>query len=599
MFSLPRARNALCLFACIAIFGFVAGYAAAGPGHDHGHSHGEASPAKARPASPRISAISDRYEFVGILKAGALAIYLDRLDDTSPVVDASIELTIDGEVGKAELRTDGSYTLRSPTLVTPGEKEVIVTVTQGANSDLLIGTLNVVDAGHSHGDDGLGHDHSVHHVGEGEETSPLANQLTELFGLVGLPAEPIMRKVLNPPVLAGLGLVAGLLLGVFFTGRKGVVAALACLVVVVGAGTVWATPAHAGPGHDHGHDHGGGGGSAGVNGDAPQRLVDGSVFVPKPTQRLLEIRTRILAPETVRTTSRLIGRVVSDPNRSGLVQSTIGGRVKPPKGGLPVLGQRVKAGDVLAFIEPAFAAIDASDVRQTAGELEQQMALIVARIARQERLVAKNVASRANLEDLQIELKGLEARRASLSQSQRQAETLVSPVDGIVADVRMAAGQVIATTDILVHVLDPTSLWVEAVTFETGFPVADAAARAKTVGGAFFDLKFIGRSRALQQLSTTLQFRIDKPNDNLSVGAPVKVLLESGDPIEGLIVPRAAIAQAPNGQSVVFKRLEPERYEPVAVRLEDIDGQRVRIIAGLEAGAQIIVHNAPLVNQIR
>jgi len=126
---------------------------------------------------------------------------------------------------------------------------------------------------------------------------------------------------------------------------------------VIGAGV-----ALAGPGHDHGEA-----GATAAQGDAPRRLPDGELFLPKPTQRLLNIRTRVLKPEIALSTDRLIGRVIADPNRSGLVQSTIGGRIRATDDGLPILGQRVKKGQILAFVEPAFAPIDVSDVRQTKG----------------------------------------------------------------------------------------------------------------------------------------------------------------------------------------------------------------------------------------
>ena len=103
----------------------------------------------------------------------------------------------------------------------------------------------------------------------------------------------------------------------------------------------------------------------------------------------------------------------------------------------------------------------------------------------------------------------------------------------------------------------------------------------------------------MQQQATVLQFRVDNPTEVLNIGSPVKVLIEKGEPVTGLIIPRSAVAQAPNGQSVAFKRLEPERYLPSAVRIEDLDGERVHVTAGLKPGDQIIVKGAPLVNQIR
>ena len=331
----------------------------------------------------------------------------------------------------------------------------------------------------------------------------------------------------------------------------------------------------------------------------PRRLPDGELFLPKPTQRLLAIRTRILAPETARSADQLIGRIIPDPNRSGLVQSTIGGRVQPAANGLPLLGQHVKKGDVLAYVEPSFAPIDASDVRQTAGDLSQRIAVLEARLARQKRLVATGVANPASLEDLEIEREGLEARRNQLEKSQREPEALLAPVDGVIAEVRVVAGQVVTAADTLFNLLDPESLWVEAISFDPGIDPTALTAKARTPDGRLLELSFAGRGRALQQQATLLQFRVASAAEGLSIGSPVKVMIEKGEPITGLVVPRQAIAQAPNGQLVAFKRLEPERYLPSAVRITELDGDRVVITSGLKPGDQIIVEGAPLVNQIR
>lgn len=559
--------------------------AVAGPGHDHGPSE----TSTVGPASPRLVAESETFELVGILKKETLTIYLDRRQDTSPVADARIDLDIDGEAGQAVPQPDGSYTFTSPAFAKEGEHEVIVSITHGSTSDLLIGALQIEKHGHDEHDDEYGHAHAVHHEKDGKfiENSMPKPLLAALRKADLSPAE-LERKLSSGAVLSGLGLMFGILIGAFVRGRTGITVGLAGLVFVLSYGI-----AFAGPGHDHG------GGEVKTQGDAPRRLEDGSVFLPKPTQRLLEIRTRILAPETTRATRILIGRVIADPNRTGLVQSTIGGRVRPTEKGLPTLGQRVEAGEILAFVEPAFAPIDASDVRQTAGDLEQRIALIRAKINRQKRLVARNVTSRANLEDLEIELAGLKARRKVLSESRVQREPLKAPVDGVIAGVNVAAGQVVGTADTLFHIVDPTRLWIEAISYDPNLVVDGAGVEARLPTGEKFALEFVGRSRELTQQAVRFQFKINAPSDALHIGSPTKVLVETGAPIDGLILPRAAITQAPNGQMVVFMRLGPESYEPKAIRFESIDVDRVRLTGGLNKGDQVIVRGAALVNQIR
>lgn len=568
---------------------FVSSPLLAGPGHDHG----PAQSAPAGPSSPRIVATSENFEYVGILKAGVLTSYLDLTADTSPVTDAKIELFIGGESGAAIVQPDGTYLFESPGLNKEGTHEVIVSIEHGKKSDLLVGALTVPHDHEAHDHDAG--DHSGHSA-EGEKSAGETSlaPLLDALHWAGIPEDKLDPSAIGSIFLVAVGLTFGLLIGALVKNKSALsvgLIGLMGLVTLLGTGTAWA-----GPGHDHGH---GGGAATAQNGDAPRRLPDGALFLPKPTQRLLDIRTRILALETTRSTQKLIGRVITDPNRSGLVQSTIGGRIAPAPKGLPSLGQQVKAGDILAYVEPAFAPIDASDVGQTAGDLDQRITLLDAKIQRQQRLVDRNVGSRASLEDLEIERDGLKTRRQQLLNSKSKREALLAPVDGVIAEVRVGAGQVVNSADTLFHIVDPTSLWVEAISYDPRLFVGDGKAKARTAQDTSFDLTFIGRSRTLRQQAVVLQFRIDSPSAELHIGSPVSVIIESGKPMTGLVIPRSAVAQAPNGQMIAFKKLAPERYKPEAVRFNELDAESVLITAGLKVGDQIIVRSAPLVNQIR
>ena len=86
-----------------------------------GHDRGTQAPAATgAPASPRVVATSETYQFVGIVEGEVLVIYLDRAADNSPVTTASIELTLDGEPTKVEPdQRDNTYEATSPLLRKP------------------------------------------------------------------------------------------------------------------------------------------------------------------------------------------------------------------------------------------------------------------------------------------------------------------------------------------------------------------------------------------------------------------------------------------------------------------------------------------------
>ncbi len=549
----------------------VAGAAVLAAGSDHtraheGHDHGPETPATgAAPASPRVVAVSEKYQLVGILEGEVLVIYLDRAEDNAPVTTAALEVSLDGQPFKAELdQKSATYEVTAPLLRKAGSYEVLINLTEGDISDLLVGTLKVPPSGRADsGSRGL--------------LKTIADALA---------AWPAARMALS---LAGVVLLVGAAGGALLPGRRKLLTIpVAIIGLVLASAFAWAHE-----GHDHGPD------LSASSGNSPARRPDGSIFVPKPTQRLLEIRTRTAKVETKTRTVRFNGRVATNPNKSGVVQSTILGRYEAPEGGVPPLGTRVKAGDLLGRVAPAFASINSSDMAQTLGSLDQEIALNRRKLARQEQLLASNVAARATVEDIRIQLEGLEKRRRELLAAKGRPEDLRAPVDGVIATTRVVAGQVVAQTDQLFQIIDPASLQVEALVFDQINPDAVVEATAIAGPGPAIKLKFMGRSRALQQQYSILQFEIVEAHTALNSGAPVTVIAANGEPVTGIVLPRAALAQAPNGQTVVFAHKEPEVFVPRAVRIEPFDADSVLVTGGIAEGEKIVVRNAPLLNQVR
>jgi membrane fusion protein, heavy metal efflux system len=127
------------------------------------------------------------------------------------------------------------------------------------------------------------------------------------------------------------------------------------LIALPLAFSLFNTTANAGEGHDHGD-------SAPVaTGNAPKRQPDGSVFLPKPAQYQIGVRTLIVETKPLAKTYELTGKVVSDPNAGGKVQPTLAGRIEAGPKGLPTIGQSVRKGEVLAYVVPSSGAIERSN----------------------------------------------------------------------------------------------------------------------------------------------------------------------------------------------------------------------------------------------
>jgi membrane fusion protein, heavy metal efflux system len=335
------------------------------------------------------------------------------------------------------------------------------------------------------------------------------------------------------------------------------------------------------------------------SGDTAQRLPNGQIFVPKPMQRILEVRTMVANQETVAKSVTVVGRVIPNPNHSGLVQSINGGRVAAPANGLPRLGQAVAKGDLLAMIEPAVPAADRTTIAERSGEIEQLIAITEAKLKRLRSLTERGAAPQSQALDAETELEGLKRRRDVILDTKVAPEMLVAPMDGVIASSRVVAGQVIQAQDVLFQIVDPKNLWVEAFVYDGIDSSGLTEASAAIPGNHVMKLALQGSGRALQQQATIVQFAILEPPPSIRVGQPVTVTAKLGETITGIIVSRDAIVRGGNGETIVWRHVEPERFEARPARVEPFDAANVVLAAGVASGERIVTRGAELINQIR
>lgn len=330
--------------------------------------------------------------------------------------------------------------------------------------------------------------------------------------------------------------------------------------------------------------------------DLAQRMPDGAVFVPKSSQRILGLANHKVARAAHPQVTTLPGRIVPDPNASGVVQASVAGRVSAPPGGFKRLGTRVRAGDILAIVQPAISAADLTAQAQQMREFDQQISLVSRRLERF-RQVATGTVTRAQIEDAELELAGLHARKQTVERVQRAPEPLLAPVDGILAASNVMAGQMADPATILFQIVDPDRLWVEALSY-AGI-VAGERGSAVLSDGRALRLAFEGAGFSERNQAVPLHFSIRPGETGLRLGQLATVQMETGQMREGLAVPRASIIRAANGAMLVYEQSNPERFVPREVRVEPLDVHRVLVISGLEAGKRIVTTGAELLHQVR
>lgn len=350
-------------------------------------------------------------------------------------------------------------------------------------------------------------------------------------------------------------------------------------------------PVHAGEGHDHGDA------PAAPSANGPQRQPDGSVFLPKPAQRQLGVRTLVTEAADLPRTVELGAKVLMDPNAGGKVQALNAGRIEPGPRGLPNPGQAVRKGEVLAYVVPSAAPIERSNQAAQLAELRAAKALADKRIARL--LELADTVPRKEIEAAESEAASLGARIAAVGEGLSNREALVAPVSGVIASANAVAGQVVDARELVFEIVDPSRLRIEALAFDAAI-ASNIGGATMAVGDKRVPLVFVGASRSLREQALPLAFRAQGAAlDKLAVGQPVRVFVQTKDKVKGIAVPVASLMKNPANQTVVWVKTAPERFEPRTVTTEPLDGVNAAVTSGLQPGDRVATQGATLINQVR
>ena len=363
------------------------------------------------------------------------------------------------------------------------------------------------------------------------------------------------------------------------------------LVLALGLATGLPTQAVAGPGHDHGDA------PAAPSANGPQRLPDGSVFLPKPAQRQLGVRTLPTEAASLPRSFELNGQVVMDPNAGGKVQPLNAGRIEPGPRGLPNLGQAVRKGEVLAYVVSSASAIERSGQAAQLAELRAGKSLADKRVARLKEL--SDTVPRKDIEAAETEAQSLTERIAALGTGVAPREALVAPVSGVIAAARIVTGQVVDAREVLFEIVDPARLRIEALTFDAAV-ANDIGSATIALGAERVPLAYIGAAPSLREQALPLVFGAQgRPPVAVAEGQPVRVFVQGKSKVQGIAVPLASLMRNPSNQTIVWVKTAPERFEPRVVTTAPLDGVRVAVLSGLQAGDRVATQGATLINQVR
>ncbi len=287
---------------------------------------------------------------------------------------------------------------------------------------------------------------------------------------------------------------------------------------------------------------------------------------------------------------RSVGHV--EAQRAPWISAEVGGRIARV---LAEVGDRVKAGQVLAVIDP-------EDLRLAQRKAEAEVKRLEAllhgqrlKVRRLEALVAKKLADPSSLDDAKASLgaleAGLDAARAGLAEAQRALlkTRIAAPFAGIVDRREVSAGDFVDKGAPLFRIVDPQRLqaWLpfpEALRerLRPGLEVLlETPASPYTVRASITALRpALGeQSRAVFALVAFAD------PGGFAPGASVTGKVKLGVLEEAVVVPEIAVVSRPAGHVVYV--IEEGKAEERQVTLGPREGGMAVILQGL-AGAEII-----------
>lgn len=369
---------------------------------------------------------------------------------------------------------------------------------------------------------------------------------------------------------------------------------ISCLIVMslatgVLSPAAMAAPGAHGPNGEHLDAPAAGGGSS------LSRLPDGSVNVPKLAQRRLAIQTVMSREAEHPLTVELNGRIGIDPNAGGRVQAPFAGRIEPGPKGLPVAGQRVQKGQVLAHVRSIASAIDRGNQQATLADIRANRHLAEQRVKRLESL--EGTVPQKEIEAARAELTSLAGRERAVAGSVGGSDALIAPASGVIAAANILNGQIVEARDVLFDIVDPSRMVVEATT--TDAALAARVAGASLAGYPGVQLSFLGGGRVVREGALPLTFRASTKDPALAVGQPVTVVVGLTDKVKGIALPAASLVRNQANEPVVWIKSGAERFFAQPVEVRPVDGKTIVVIKGLAADNRVVVSGAALINQIR
>ena len=373
---------------------------------------------------------------------------------------------------------------------------------------------------------------------------------------------------------------------------------------------------------------------------------EGITFLKEQQWRILSETTPVGKQKLIERLA-LTGVVSACPNRKAQVCAPVAGTILSlASSSLPVRGQSVKAGQVLAVVQPSLAGVDLLSYISTKAQLESQLVDLgvkaeeaKAQITRTQiqlkqaeavfnrvkKLFEENAKSARDFEEAQFSLEKTRSDLASarqlkgtFEQAQRQISSqlesssfrdglpvveLKSPIEGVITAVGKTIGEYAQVQESIFSVLDTRQVYVSARIPEADIPrisaARDALLESPAVRGSYVSIlkelggKIVYLGSQVDANTRTIELTYQVPNADgaLRAGMSVNMYVETSHVEDAIVVSESALVDE-DGETVAFVQVAGETFSKRYLDIGIKDGGNVQVLDGLSVGEMVVTKGA-------
>lgn len=341
---------------------------------------------------------------------------------------------------------------------------------------------------------------------------------------------------------------------------------------------------------------------------------DEGISFLKEQQWTLEFGTEPVAVRDLQAGLVVPGSVRPRGGGEAALTAPVAGRIDPSSS-VPVSGERVRAGSVLARIVPRSEAIrDPAGLRAELVEAEQDYALATQERERAARLVESRALPARRLSEAEAAVTASKARLDAAAQRLHRLDvlsqsgdgawkagwfTVRAPFDGVTAAVAFTPGASVEEGDLLLRLVDVREVHVVGSVPESRASDLGSLDRAELLldGRPPIPLgKAVAVGEVVDPVTRTVEVRyaLDNRDRRLPVGRAVRLRLFVGKNEALPAVPESAVVDD-GGRPVVFVQTGGESFERRPVRLGSHEAGYVHVLEGVEPGERVVSRGAYLI----